>query len=75
MKILEKELVREGTVKFTVQLTQRQGIHRKVSSELRIIIYPSQTMQVFSNDGISWLQSDLSEKDQKKLISEYKKIG
>lgn len=66
MKILDKEKLREGTVKFTIKVQKK---------ELRVIVYPGVVMQVLSDDGVSWLQSDLSEKDQKKLISEYKKIG
>lgn len=66
MKILDKEKLREGTVKFTIKVRK--------NGQLRVIVYPGVPMQVLSDDGAMWLQSDLSEKDQKKLLAEYKKM-
>jgi len=66
-KIVDREKVREGTYKFTID-AGRDG-------ELRVIVYPDPLpMAVFSPGEGQWLQSDLTESQQQRLRREAKRM-
>jgi predicted RNA binding protein YcfA (HicA-like mRNA interferase family) len=54
------EKVREGTYKFDVDLGK---------TSIRVIVYPNKRMQVLGNDSVQWLQSDLTDAQQQKLLA------
>ena len=60
---------------FTVRSVEleRPGIYKAYidhgrDGELRVVVYPNGHMQVFGKDSIQWLQSDLTQKQQDRIM-------
>ena len=66
--VSEPEKVRDGTYKFSIDVGKVSG-SRTAKGSIRVVVYPNKSMQVFGNDSMQWLQSDLTDAQQKKLLA------
>lgn len=66
--VSEPEKVRDSTYKFSIDVGKVRSAPAAGGS-IRVIVYPNKSMQVYGNDSMQWLQSDLTDAQQKKLLA------